>query len=432
MRFARIVPVALLCIVAITGVAVVAGAPPPTQLCDVCASDVDGATGPGTLDVSVDSNGDSRWTERVPITDSAADRYREEPKTLEREIEDGRSWHVARGETADRTVSLEDGGVVVTYTVDAVARPGVGGTWLVDYFALDSGNERYDLAAERVRIHTPPDTDVITEPRYATVDGNTATWNANAGESIGGDFASQTYLTHGSNGVRGTALGYATIGLEIGPQALKLGVIVGIAPAILIAVSGLAIGRVDRGRASFDRPRLERLIVGIGLVGALALVLVSLVTTGRPLTPGIGGVSSLGIGYALLGIAVRGGGDRLEIRGLAGLAGFAAAVSGILMWLVGDWSVTILLPFALATGLFLPIGYAYGSRSRPVGTVILAGILPVLGGIVLFSFVLPTVIGTIVYWFLLAFWGGITVAFGYPLSLLGRKLAEEETADAAS
>jgi len=64
----------------------------------------------------------------------------------------------------------------VNYAVDGVARRGVGDTWLVDYFAVGTSNARYGLAADRVTIHTPEGTTVTNRPARASVDGNAATW----------------------------------------------------------------------------------------------------------------------------------------------------------------------------------------------------------------------------------------------------------------
>ncbi|SEW00461.1 hypothetical protein [Natrinema salifodinae] len=426
MRASRPAIVALLCLVSLVslvglaGIAVVAGAPPPIQLCGSCASDVPGATGPGTLDVYVDADGDSMWVERVPVTESAADRYRENAISLERTVREQRSPRRVVGDDADRTVVLEDGTVTVTYTVDDVARPGVRDAWLFDYFA----NARYRLAGERVTVHAPEDTVVTNAPRDASVDGNAVTWTTDGG------FGSRTYVTYGPSDspLVGTASGYATIGLEVGPAALDRGVTGGIVPAALLAVAGLAVGRVDRGRDAFDLPDLERLLAAVGAIGAVGLVVASTAATGRPLDPGFGALSALGIGYAGLSIAARRSASRRGVRGAIGLAVLATLGTGVLLWLLGGLSSLVVLPFGLAAALFLPLGCAAERGSNPLVAPLLTALAStalLVGAVALAALLSPSGLGIPVYWVLIAWWAVTVAAFGYPLALLGRRLAAE-------
>lgn len=441
MRPLRLALVALCCLAGLAGIAAVASAPPPTQLCGSCGSAVPGATGAGTLDIAIDADGDSEWVERVPVNESAADRYREDSDALERAVDD--AWNASylhlpgRTEGAiDRTATLENGTVTVTYAVDDVARPGVRDAWLVDYFALGQSTHRYGLAAERVTIHTPEDTVVTNTPRHASVDENRVTWTGGTDDSgwPTGDFDSQTRIVYGSSGLVGTAAAYAMFGLNIGFAALAHGITDGLVPGALLAGAGLAVGRVDRGRDAFDTATLERLIAVVGLVGAVGLLVVSAAATGRPFTPGLGALSALGVGYAALGVAARRNDQRHTTRGLVELAVFAAVATGTALWVLGGSLALLALPFGLATALFLPIGFAFERRSSqleavPLLLVGLTALAPIAAATGLSSFVTPAGLGVVLYWLALVYWVGVAVVFGYPLALLGRRLAADRGTD---
>ncbi|WP_049923101.1 hypothetical protein [Halopiger djelfimassiliensis] len=423
MRSARIVLVVFALVGGIgIGFGVAAGAPPPTPLCGICDSDIPGTTGAGTLDIQLDSSGDSRWTERVPVTESAADRYRESTGTLERTVDNGSTrWHIADDDRTDRTVALEGKAIVVSYTVEDVARPGVGDSWLVDYFATGTSKTRYQLAAERVSIHAPEDTVVTNSPPGATVDGNTATWQSRADGAFESDFDDQTYITYGPDGLPGVASSYATIGLEIGPTAISDGLVGGFVPATALVLAGFAVGRVTIGLDAFDAETLERLLVSIGVVGALGIGVVGAATVGIR-TPGPSTLAMLGVGYAILGAAATRLGPRLETRGLLGLAALVTVLVGLFARLLSGSPVSLLpLLFGLVTALFLPIGYAFERGRRPLALIGLTGLVPML--IVAANAPLSTLQSFLVVVFILLPWVVAVAVFGYPLALLGRKIA---------
>jgi len=378
---------------------------------------IDGSTEPGTLDIYVDDDGDSRWQARVPVTDSAAERYRTNTTALEAAVDDAWTrYHAADGDVRSVETTLENETVVVNYAVDGVARRGVGDTWLVDYFAVGTSNARYGLAADRVTIHTPEGTTVTNRPARASVDGNAATWTR------GGGFDRQTRVTYGSGGVLGTASGYATIGLDAGPTALSHGVSGGLVPGLLIGIVGIAITRIDWGVTDFDATTLERLIVVVGVLGAGGFLVVGAVSTGDGLAPGAVALASLGIGYALLGSA--GAGRRAtrdsRVRRSVGArdgrrrrghppARWAAGVRVSRAVRPGDRALS---PDRARRRTRADGGCAYRSRrthadrrhrgGRPVS---------VLG------------YGPAVYGLLLLPWVASVAVFGYPLALLGRRLA---------
>lgn len=425
MRTARLALLALCCsLVALGGVAAVASAPPPTQICGVCGphiandAEIDGATEPGTLDIYIDDTGDSLWQARVPVNSSAAERYRTNDTALEAAV-DG-AWarsHAANddGRTADS--SLEGETVVVNYTVDDVATRGVGDAWLVDYFAVGTSNTRYGIAAERVTIHTPEGTEITNRIPAAEVDGTNATWTAETG------FDRQTYVTYGNGGVRGTATGHATIALETGPTAINHGVSGGLLPGILLGFVGGAIGRIDWGIDAVDAAMLERLIVAVGAVGAVGFLVVGVAATGTDPAPGAVALAALGAGYALLGSTARRLGDGLETRGLVGLSILVTvAAAGVTLLLTGPPVYAFPLCFGAATALCLPIGYAAERGRFPIALVAVV----VLAPIVAIASIAPVSLfgyGPVVYGLLLLPWVGSVAVFGYPLALLGRRLA---------
>ncbi|QRV15853.1 hypothetical protein JMJ58_02815 [Haloterrigena salifodinae] len=424
MRPSRLAIVALLCLVGLAGIAAVAGAPPPTQLCGVCNSDVtdragiDGATGAGTLGIHVDERGDSIWRARVPVNSSVAERYRTNESVLEAAVDDAWTpYHAAEGDVGAVESTLEGETVVVEYAVDDVARQGVGDAWIVDYFALGTSNARYGRTTDRVTIHAPEGTEITNRVPDAAVDENTATWTDDA------EFDRQTYVTYGSGGVLGAAAGYATIGLEVGPTALEHGVYGGAALGLLVGLVGVAVCRTDLGIAVFDAATLERLIVTVGAVGAAGFLVVGVVATDAGLAPGAVAPASLGVGYALLGSAARRLGRRLETRGLVGLSLLATVVTGgVALLLAGPPVYAIPLCFGAATALCLPIGYVAERGRFPVALVAGAAVAP----IVAIASVAPVSAfgyGPALYGLLLLPWVAAVAAFGYPLALLGRRLA---------
>ncbi|AFO58867.1 MULTISPECIES: hypothetical protein [unclassified Natrinema] len=405
-------------------VTAVAGAPPPEQLCGVCGpstaneATITGATGHGTLDIYIDDAGDSRWEARVPVTETAAERYRTNATALEAAVDDGWArYHVADGDVRTVESRLVGETVVVNYTVDDVASRGVGDAWFVDYFAVGTSNTRYVNVAERLTVHTPEGTAITNHVPAAEIDGNAATWTDDTA------FDEQTYLTYGSGGVRGTVAGYATIGLETGPTAIDHGVSGGLFPAVLIGLVGVVISRVDTGIDAFDAATLERLLVAVGAVGAGGFLVVGVAATGADPAPGAVALAALGVGYALLGSTARRFGGGLETRGLVGLSLLATvAAAGVSLLLAGPPVYAFPLCFGAATALCLPIGYAAEYGRFPIGLVAVAALTP----IVAIANVAPVTLfgyGPAVYGLLLLPWVGSVAVFGYPLALLGRQLA---------
>jgi len=76
-----------------------------------------------TFDIYVGDDGDSRWQARVPVTDSAAERYRTNTTALEAAVDDAWTrYHAADSDVRSVETALENETVVVNYAVDGVAR----------------------------------------------------------------------------------------------------------------------------------------------------------------------------------------------------------------------------------------------------------------------------------------------------------------------
>ncbi|WP_254764251.1 hypothetical protein [Natrinema marinum] len=432
MRLARLAALALCCsLVALAAVTAIAAAPPPAPVCGVCGSSVEtvnisGADGPGTLDIYVDETGDSLWHARVPVNVSAAERYRTNESALEAAVD--RAWpryHVADGDVRTVETTLENETVVVNYTVDDVARQGLGESWLVDYFHEKGPTTNYDQQACRVTIHTPDGTVVTNRPADASVTGNAATWTTGGADSSERDFDEAVYVTYGEDGLLGTLRGHATIAREVGPTALEHGVRGGVVPGMLLGLVAIGMGRTDWGSAQFDGPTLERLIVAVGSVGAVGFLIAGAVANLPGLAPGAVALAALGVGYALLGSTARRFGDRLETRGLIGLSAVATlAAAAVSLMLAGPPVYAFPLCFGLATALCLPIGHAAERGRVPIALVAVAALAPIAA----LTAVAPLSVfwyGPVLYGLLLLPWVAVVAVFGYPLALLGRTLALE-------
>lgn len=410
-------------------------APPPTVLCAVCDGDLEGATGPGTLDVYLEESGDAEWVERVPVDATAADRYRDDPEALEAAVEE--AWapsHVAGEEATAVSSDLEGDDVVVTYAVADVARPGVGDTWLVDYFYAGGTPTRYHVGGERVTIH-PPDGYVVTNrpPDGHLADG-AVVWDGGDPGPLASDFDSKTVVTYGpDDGIATTAASYATIAAAIGPLAVRHGVLAGVIPALVVSVGALAVTRLERAAGRLGRlharvcgrdvDELGRRIVLVGIAGVLVAPLLGYAVAGQPLTLDSVALATGAAGYAVLGAIVRRLEGDVRTGSLLAVAVAVALGSGTVAWSVlSPAGAVVVASFVLSAAAFLPFGHAVarGRRATLAFGPVVAGpfaaavaIAPVyvfgLSPLVYGLFLVPTAM--------------LVVAAGYPLSVAGRRLA---------
>ncbi|MFC6718418.1 hypothetical protein ACFQGT_12320 [Natrialbaceae archaeon GCM10025810] len=395
MGFARATPavaVLTLCLVGLAGVSVVAGAPPPKQLCDTCGSDLEGTAGPGTLDVHVDSAGDSRWVERVPLNESAADRYRDDPDPLERAVEDqdrlGHWRHVARDDATNRTIDVEDGTLVVTYAVEDAATSGVGDAWVFDYLYAGGTQDHYALEAERVTLHPPDGHRATNEPPNAALENGTVEWT---GTDAGGDGAptEKTHVTYApdGSGVAGTLESWATTAVVFGPLVLDHAI-----PASVVPVAVLGIATVTTRSVG---GRLSRRTVGrhVGERGRIALERLC-DRLGRP----------------------------LDGRTLVWFPVGAVLAAGAVVWFALGLSAALFhVPFAVAAALFLPIGYALERGDGWVRYALVAALAPVAAVVAFAPYSSPWVgpVGVGLLYLPAALSAGTV---GFALSLVGRRV----------
>ncbi|MFP8954205.1 hypothetical protein ACLI4Z_14735 [Natrialbaceae archaeon A-arb3/5] len=382
--------------VALLGVFAVApafGAPPPLSVCGVCDS-IDGATDAGTLDVHVDEDGDSRWVARVPINETAAETYRDDPDALESAVNEGWSRSdIAINDAREIESSVEDGSVEVAYTVPDVARSGVGDGWVVDYFYVAGTPDRYDLQAERVSIHTPDGTHVANSPQHADVDGGTVTWTS-GGDGNGGTFARNTHVSYGPEGVGGTLSAWASAGTVFGPLVFEHAVLGSFVPVTFLGLAAVAA----------TRPRMAE-------YGAGAAVGRAVVDQGQRTLEGLCG--RFGWSHSrpvLLGVAVG-----------------AVAVASVGGWLVNGLGLAILVAsFGFAAALFLPLGHALERGDRWVRYVTPSLLAPVVA-IAAFAPYYVLGFGPIAASVFFVPWAIGAGASGYLLSLIGRRIAARTT-----
>ncbi|WP_323171357.1 hypothetical protein [Natrialba sp. PRR66] len=397
--------VALCCL---TAVSLVAAAPPPLSICGVCGPDsIDGATGPGTLDIHVDETGDSHWVARVPINDTAAETYRTNTTALETAVEDG--WHrydVAGDDARDITPSVapESQTVRVNYTVPGVASSAVGDGWVLDYFYAGDTSDRYDLVAERVSIHLPDGYAATNWPSNSAGEEGTLTWARDyATDGVATDeFGSRTYVTYGPTGVAGTLASWGGAAVTFGPLVTAHAVRAGVAPVVVL---GFAIGTTRRFGIGGNG--------GDGGDGGLRRFDARRSISAR-------GYTAIETGCAVLGLS-------LGRRTLSLLAFGAGAVLTVGTWVAFGFPNAVLVgSFVLAAAAFLPLGHALERGD----TVAVWGYsaLAVLGPLAVATAFAPYGSSlSLLYVVILLFlpWSLGAGLVGYVLSLIGRRVAAE-------
>jgi hypothetical protein len=424
----RVVGALLVTVVALTLVCGAVAAPPPTKVCALCHGEFDAATGPGTLDIHLDDEGDARWVERVPVAADAAQQYRDDPQRRADAVDDawGRYLLVDDSEVTNRSSVVEGTTLVVTYTVEGVAERGVGETWLVTQFLGESLSTRYHVGGE-VTLHPPDGHEVTTRvPGGEHADG-TVTWRGDATDDPDRALDPETVVTYGPGGFGSTLASYATLAATYGPRMLLNGLVAGILPTVTLAAGALAVarypptgrvlGRVTTGLHSAGPRRLGRMLAGAGAVVGLVSLGVGLATrTGLLVGFGVGGVGYAVLALAACGLATRGG-RRLLAGTLAVTAGCGLLL--LVLPVTVGWT-----PLVLSTGALLPVGYAAESGDGMVPPLALALAGPTLALAVVVPVYLRGGLLVLVGLLLVPSVAGVVLA-GYPLSVLGRLLVDE-------
>lgn len=421
-----------------TSVAVIA-APPPTTLCATCDSGLEGATDRGTLDIYLEDDGDSRWVERTPVEPAAADRYADGDE-LERAVEESGNYygHVAADDRENLSAALEDETVVVTYRVEDVATAGVGDAWVVDYFYAGGTATRYHASAERVTLHPPDRTAVRTHPSEATLEDGVLTWEGGDPGRRGSDFDPRTLVTYGPDGASTTAAAHATVATTLGPQTAHHAVMGGLVPAFVVGAAVLASAHTGRviatrsirrrasrlGREHLGIDRLEGAIVVAGLTGVVVALLG--VALGDEVTATNAVALGAGAGtYAALGALLRRVRDPdarvLCAIAIAGAVGCAAILLGL------SRSLTALAPAALALSAFafLPLGYIIERRAAGwLGACLALVLVGPFAAVAVFAPMYVFGLPPVFHGLLFVPAALLVAAAGYPLSVVGRRLAD--------
>ncbi|ELY95352.1 hypothetical protein C482_16963 [Natrialba chahannaoensis JCM 10990] len=388
-----VVALSVLCLAV---VALAAGAPPPSPICEVCGTDtINGATEPGTLDIHVDESGDSQWVAQVPVNETAAAHYQNDERALATTVNDSRNRYHAVGDDAQNvTATIEDQTVHVEYTVPNVATQ-VRDGWVLEYFYAGDSPVRYELVAERVSIHLPDGYAVTNRPAAGSIEDGTLTWvsgeSADDENAAGDDFHSRTYVTYAQSGLTNTAASWIAAAVTFGPVVLEHTVLAGVVPVVMVGFAAVSTSTVGAGRSQELTGRSRR-VGAVGRTGCVALC--------RRL-----GVHHSRRTLTLLGLAV---------------VGVLAGAS----WLLGFLFEALLVgTFGLSVVLFLPFGHALARGERSAWLYGVACLLAPLGAVAALA-PFPSA-GTIFVLSLFVFLpaaGGAAV-LGYALSLVGREIA---------
>ena len=278
-------------------------------VCHTCERGVEGAE---TADVTVESSslrvdirddGSGRWTVASDVTGPGVERLRNNETAVRRLAEESvrdsaydrrsaaRYEPIHGGDVSNLTATLENGTLVVRFTVENAGKGAVGDTLLVDY--LHTNGERpqsHPLGADEVRFRGPPGTVVSNDPPGATVSGSgrTARWTGRDTRVTG-----HAYLTYSPDeGRAGRTAGQAAVAGDVArwalPMVYRSGVASALGLAVLLAAAWLVGYRLDgavdpswEGIDEGDSKRVLRslaLEAGLGAAVAAVAVLALLVT----------------------------------------------------------------------------------------------------------------------------------------------------------
>lgn len=259
------------CVGTLALVASVVAAPPPLQLCGVCHGTFDDAADRGTLDIHLDEHGDAEWVERVPVEPAVADTVADSEADRDDLVTDAwHSWHVSDGEwPTNVTHTIENGDLVVTYSMPDLAENGYGNAWIIDQFDTRTTADRHQIGGAELRIHPPSGHAFTTDPRGADMRDGIAVWQGADTDKIQADLPRNLLLTYAPVDDRtGAIASYATVAATIGPQLLVQTVLTGVVPTAVLGISIL--GAVRYRRRLSDAFGGER--YGTALTGGSLLV----------------------------------------------------------------------------------------------------------------------------------------------------------------
>ncbi|WP_436909393.1 hypothetical protein [Halosimplex marinum] len=424
---ARLVAVAALLVctpLAAVAVGPATAAPPPEAVCGVCGDGLADAAEReglpltverGTATISVREDGSGRWHARVRVDDRAADRLAANATLRERVVRASLDRRTVVDDPRNLHAAVANDTLVVTFDQPGVARGSLGGVVLVDLLDPRARRAGLDFEADRLRIEGPNGTVVSRAPPSATVEDGGVVWRADDERpGLWGDTRLAFAPTDGPAARGLTTVGFVAFGVGLAePSALVLGV----APAILLGALLLAVRRWGDELPAVDPSPLAKWIAGSGAVVALfaGAALAGSVLLDAAVAATVATFAAL---YALVaaGAIVL---DRPSARvALAWTLGASAlvALAASTVSVVAFQTALLSVPAAL----WFPLGRARGRDRWVTAFVVLALLVAPFGAAVIYAPSASPLLGVLLSVFTTVPWAAATVAFGFPLYLLGR------------
>ena len=336
----------LLLLVALTGCSYIVVEEP---VCHACERGMEGAE---TANVTVESSslqvefredGSGRWTVTSEVTGAGLERLQDNETAVRRLAEESvqnpvypeystRYEPIHGGDVSNLTATLENGTLVVRFTVENAGKGAVGDTLLVGYLHTNGEYPRnHPLGTDEVRFRGPPGTVVSNNPPEATItnQGRTARWTGR-----GTRVTSHAYLTYSpDDGRAGRTTGQAAIAADVArwalPEVFHAGVGAALGLAVLLTVLWLIGYRLDGSidpswrdsREGNQRRFLRNLVLEAGLGAAVVVIAVlALLATHEPGTRWSGGLISLAVASVTLLFATGAAANYSRVASRAGTA----------------------------------------------------------------------------------------------------------------
>ena len=359
------------CALALTVVA----APPPLQLCGVCHGTFDGATERGTLDISLDEEGNAAWVERVPLADP--DSYTDDEVARESLVSEAWvGWHVSRGAAPERwDHTISNGDLVVTYSMDDIATPGVGNAWVVRFFDTRETIDRYQIGGEQLRIHPPAGYAFTNRPTGATIDDGAAIWQGADTDRMESDLPKDVVLTYAPELDRtGSVAGFATRAVAIGPTVAWHTLLAGAVPMVV-----LALGVAGATRFRSQRTPVPSRYSTILAVGSLGIALLTIPLAFHFDDPGWAVVTLGALAYAVIARPAFEVRHRFGAHLLLGLVIGWMTITMFLVTAVVGWAPLLIGGPVLASLAFAPLSVALRTGQSPLPSILIILLAPVVG-----------------------------------------------------
>jgi hypothetical protein len=426
-RSARLVAVAGLLVCApLAAVAVgpATAAPPPGAVCGVCGDGlVDAAESEGlpltveygAATIRVREDGSGRWHARVRVDDRAADRLAANSMLRERVVRASLDRRTVVDDPRNLHTDVANDTLVVTFDRPGVAHRSLGGVVLVDLLDPRARRAGLDFDADRLRIEGPNGTVVSRTPPSATVEDGAVVWRPTDEEPGLGSDTRLAFASTDGPAARGlTTVGFVAFGVALAePGALALGV----APAVLLGALLLAVRRWGGELPAVDPSPLAK---GVAGGGAAVAVLAGGALAGSVLLDAA--VAETVATFAALYALVAAGAIVLDRPSARAALAWTLGASALAALAASTVSVVALQTALLSVpaALWFPLGRARGRDRTVTAVVALALVVSPFGAAVLYTPSASPLPGVLLSVFTTVPWAAATVAFGFPLYLLGR------------